>query len=289
VPSLLLRGKARINMGQYPQARRDFAKIVNRLRPEGHPEYKEAEELRDECDEGIAGLTNAGVCNVEDERTFEVTSEGIRIRNKVELRKLGVNGRSLKKMHMDKVKAKWKMQKDMQKKHDDGRESEVKHAHARADVARKKAARCKALREKYVEARVAAEKEAIAEKKRQKEERRRKLEARKEEEERFMMMEEERMQRDGEAVEEEEEAKVEEDKKDDEEMEEMLALAGRGKSRNKKKREPNPWAAGGSKPGTAKSKGGSKPGTAKGGKKPGTPGGKPGTPGGKPSTPGKRG
>ena len=89
VPSLMLRGNSRICLGQYPQGRRDFAKILNRI----DTEHRLATDLRDECDEGISRLSHAGICKPEDEQGFEVTSEGVRLRDRVEFMKLAKTGR----------------------------------------------------------------------------------------------------------------------------------------------------------------------------------------------------
>ena len=289
VPSLMLRGSARMDMGQYPQARRDFAKICNRCEEEGTKAWKAADELKEECDEGVICLSHAGICKPDDERTFEVTSEGVRIRDRVAVRKLGEFGRSLKKKHMDDIRNKKKEQVDLKKMHDDGREGELKHAHSRADIARRKVEKCRGLREKYTAARVEAEKKALEDKKRKAAEKKKKAEEKREEKERWMMEAEEELIRSMQGAEEEVELKAEEDKVDDEEMEDLLAAAGRGRSRNKKRddKSDKPWLNSGG--GKKKKKAGSKPGTpgGKAGSKPGTPAGsKPGTPA-KPKTPAK--
>ncbi|GMH60441.1 hypothetical protein TrLO_g3824 [Triparma laevis f. longispina] len=248
VPSLMLRGNSRICLGQFPQARRDFAKILNRI----DTEHRLAEELRDECDDGIERLSHAGICKAEDEQGFEVTSEGVRIRDRVEYKKLAMVGRSLKRNRMDTSKAKKQFQVDMQKQHDAEREKELEFAHKRASVAAKKMETAKKARLEAMENRMEMERKHKEDQKKRREAKLRKIEEEKEKKERAIMQAEEDLMRQH-LMETVISVNVqqEEFKKDDEDIDALLAAAGRGKSRGKKGGEHDrPW----SKPGIPKMK-----------------------------------
>lgn len=109
------------------------------------------------CDQGIGSLEHAGICRAEDEQGFEVTSQGIRIRDRVSYKKLAMYGRSMKRHRMDQAKGKRQMQIDIRKKHDEDREGELAHAHKRADVAMRKMKAAKISREEAMEKRLAME------------------------------------------------------------------------------------------------------------------------------------
>ncbi|GMH97099.1 hypothetical protein TrST_g4169 [Triparma strigata] len=249
VPSLMLRGNSRICLGQFPQARRDFAKILNRI----DTEHRLAEELRDECDDGIERLSHAGICKPEDEQGFEVTSEGVRIRDRVEYKKLAMVGRSLKRFRMDSSKAKKQFQVDMQKQHDAEREKELEFAHKRASVAMKKVENAKKLRLEAMENRMEMERKHKEDQKRRREAKLRKIEEDKEKKElAFMRAEEDLMRQHLMETIISVNVQQEEFKKDDEDIDALLAAAGRGKSRGKGRggAEDRPW----SKPGIPKMK-----------------------------------
>ncbi|GMH46426.1 hypothetical protein TrRE_jg4031 [Triparma retinervis] len=246
IPTLMMRGQARMALGQYPQARRDFAKILRRLDP-GH---KKAEEMLEECDAGVENLEHAEICRPADEASFEVTSEGIRVRDRVRLRKLGEFGRSEKRRRMTDKKERKEMQVEMRRKHDEEREGEVTHAHKRADIAKNRVERARKQRLEATALREAEWKRKQEEKLRRQEEKRRKEEAKREEGERWMMKgEEDLMKTFLQETVADVEQKVVEDKEDDDEIEAILAAAGRGGRRGRGKKEVDrPW----SKPGLPK-------------------------------------
>ena len=187
IPTLVLRGQARIALGQYPQAKRDFAKILKRL----DPEHRKAEEMLEECQRGVDNLTHADICKPDDERSYEVTAEGIRIRDRVAYRKLAQFGRSQKRKRMTDKKDKRDLQLSMQKKHEDERGVELVHTHKRADLARKRVERARKQRLEATAYREAEWKRKQEEKKKREEERRQKEEQKKEEAERWLMQAEE--------------------------------------------------------------------------------------------------
>ena len=252
IPTLVMRGTARMALGQYPQAKRDFAKILNKL----DPEHKKAEERKEECEIGIANLTLASICKPDDERTFEVTSEGLRIRNRVDLKKLVQVGRSRERMRLDTMKARKEMQVKIKKKHDEEREGEITHARKRADIAKKKVAYAMKKRIQFTENREEAWRKKKEQEERERQERRKRKEMEKEEQERAMMEAEEELTRSYliENVVKIAE-KEEEDKKDDDDIEKILAEAGRGRKKKKKADDHDrPWSKRGGSGGAKRKK-----------------------------------
>ena len=250
IPALLLRSKARIILGQYPQGRRDCMKVLNRF----DPEHKEAEELKEECDEAVERLSKANVCDPELERTYEVHGDGVLTRDRVELRKLGHVGRSQKRERLEVFGRRKKMTEEGRKKHDEERKDEVVHAHSRASIAKKKLEKAKAMRAQCVKDRIRIEKIQREEMAKRQHEKKRLVEKAKEETECELMMAEEELTRKffkETVLDVADDAKFEEENND--EMEALLAAAGRGGKKKKNVDDDKPWLV---KGGKKKKKGG---------------------------------
>jgi len=254
IPALLLRARARVLLGQYPQGRRDCMKVLNRF----DPENKEAEELKEECEESTKGLIKSGVCSDELERTFEVHGDGVLTRDRVEVRKLDQIGRSKARARLDRMKKKKEVKKELMKKHDEERVAEVEAAHRRAELAKRKMAFAKKKRLECIEARMKIEKLQREEMAKKQAEKAKRIERAKEEQENELMGKEEDLMREYErfAVKDitAEDEKFEQENED--EMEALLAAAGRGGRKNKKKagNEDKPWLVKGKKKKAGKKK-----------------------------------